>query len=69
MRLAGAGVAIGLVAALVSSRLLASLLFDVSPSDPVALLGASAALLLVALLASLGPTRRATSVDPVEAMR
>lgn len=69
MRLAGAGVAIGLVAALVSARLLASLLYDVSPSDPVALLGASSALLLVALLASLGPTRRATKVDPVEAMR
>jgi hypothetical protein len=69
MRLAATGAVIGVVAALVTSRLLVSLLYDVSPSDPLALAGAAVALLTVALLASLGPTRRAIGVDPVEAMR
>ncbi|MGH7616505.1 MAG: FtsX-like permease family protein, partial [Gemmatimonadaceae bacterium] len=69
MRLAAAGVAIGLVAAMVSTRLLVSLLYDVRPNDPLALVGAAAILLAVALLASLAPTRRAAKVDPVEAMR
>ena len=69
MRLAGAGVALGLLAAMFSARLLASLLYDVSPNDPVALAGAAAMLLAVALIASFGPTRRAAKVDPVEAMR
>jgi putative ABC transport system permease protein len=69
MRLAGAGVLIGLAGAAISMRLLESLLYDVSPSDPLSLAGAAVVLLAVALLASLGPTRRATRVDPVEAMR
>jgi ABC-type antimicrobial peptide transport system permease subunit len=69
MRLVGAGVLIGIVGAAVSTRLLESLLYNVSPSDPLSLAGAAAVLLAVALLASLGPTRRATRVDPVEAMR
>jgi predicted permease len=69
IRLAGAGVLIGLAGAAISTRLLESLLYDVSPSDPLSLVGAAVVLLAVALLASLGPTRRATRVDPVEAMR
>jgi len=69
MRLAAAGVLIGIVAATISTRLLGSLLYDVSPGDPAALAVAALTLLAVALLASLGPTRRATLVDPVEAMR
>lgn len=67
--LAVAGVAIGLVLALGGTRLLRSLLFDVSPNDPMVLAGTAAALLVVALLASIGPVRRAARIDPVEAMR
>jgi putative ABC transport system permease protein len=69
MRLAIAGVAIGLVVALFTTRLLGSMLYDVSPNDPLSLGLAAIALLMVALIASVEPTRRATRVDPVEAMR
>jgi ABC-type lipoprotein release transport system permease subunit len=44
-------------------------LFETSPTDPVVLVGTAIALLLVAFIASLGPTRRAARIDPVEAMR
>jgi hypothetical protein len=69
MRLAAAGVAIGLLAAIAGMRVLGSLLFDVSPTDPVVLVGTSMALLLIAAAASYAPTRRAARIDPVEAMR
>jgi predicted permease len=69
MRLAGAGVVIGLVAALLGTRALRSLLFDVSPSDPLVLAGTAAILLAIAAVAALAPTRRAAQIDPVEAMR
>ena len=69
IRMAAAGVAIGLVVALLTTRLLGSMLYDVSPNDPLSLGLSAAALLVVALIASVEPTRRATRVDPVEAMR
>ncbi|HXT15764.1 MAG TPA: ABC transporter permease [Gemmatimonadaceae bacterium] len=69
MRLAGLGVAIGLLAALAGTRALRSLLFDVSPTDPVVLLGTAAVLVTIAAIATLAPTRRAAKIDPVEAMR
>jgi putative ABC transport system permease protein len=69
LTLAAAGVAIGIVGAIAGTRLLGALLFDVSPTDPLTLAGTAAALLVVTLLASLGPTRRAARIDPVEAMR
>jgi len=69
MRLAVAGVAIGLVSALAGMRVLGSLLFEVSPTDPAVLAGTSLALIAIAAVASLAPTRRASRIDPVEAMR
>jgi predicted permease len=69
MGLATAGVLVGVLVALSVTRLLRSLLFDVSPSDPAVLAGTCVVLLLTTIVASFGPTRRAAKVDPVEAMR
>lgn len=46
-----------------------SLLFEVSPGDPVVLVGAALVLLVVALAASYVPARRAAAIDPAEALR
>jgi ABC-type antimicrobial peptide transport system permease subunit len=69
MTVAGIGAGVGLLVALSSGRLLSALLFQVSPADPVALLGATVVLLLVAFCAAYVPARRATQIDPVEALR
>jgi predicted permease len=66
---AGLGAALGLFIALATSRLLTSLLFQVSPADPIALGGACLVLLVVAAVAAYLPARRATSIDPVQALR
>ncbi|HEY4133462.1 MAG TPA: ABC transporter permease [Gemmatimonadaceae bacterium] len=63
------GAAAGLIVALITSRALTSLLFEVSPTDPIALGGACLLLLLVGALAAFLPARRATSIDPVRALR
>ena len=63
------GVAIGVGAAVASTRVLRSLLFDVSPTDPLVLVGVSTLLLLLGVLASFAPTRRATRVNPIETLR
>jgi ABC-type antimicrobial peptide transport system permease subunit len=68
-RLAAIGVAGGLAASAVSTRLMASLLFDVSPLDPVTYAAVSAGLVAAAALASYAPARRATAVNPVESLR
>jgi putative ABC transport system permease protein len=64
-----AGLAAGAMAALAIGRSVASLLFQVSPRDPLAFTAAAAVLLLVSVAACLVPARRATRVDPTEALR
>lgn len=68
-RLAAAGVVLGLAGGFVAARLLATLLFSVKPSDPGTFAAVGSGLFLVALLASVIPARRATRVDPMEALR
>jgi ABC-type lipoprotein release transport system permease subunit len=60
---------IGLVAAVAMTRLMESLLFGVDPIDPLTFGAVALALTAVALLASYVPARRASSVDPVVAIR
>jgi predicted permease len=67
--LAASGSALGLIAAGVSTRLLHSFLFEVSPLDPVTFCGVPVLMLLLALAAAWLPARRAASVDPMEALR
>jgi predicted permease len=69
VRVAAIGIVIGLVATLAAGRAIASLLFDTSPHDPTVLLVVCATLIVVAVLASLGPAWRATRVDPSTALR
>jgi putative ABC transport system permease protein len=64
-----AGVGIGLVAALVSTRVLESLLFGVGSLDVVTLIAMSSVMVVVALLASYIPARRASLVDPMDSLR
>jgi predicted permease len=69
MRLTGIGVAAGLAVAVVVVRLMSSLLFKVSPADPVTYAAVCIGLLATTALASYLPSRRAATVDPVEALR
>jgi predicted permease len=68
-RMTLAGVAIGVVAALVLTRLMTSMLFDVSPADPLTFASVATLLCLIALLACYVPARRAMKVDPTVALR
>jgi predicted permease len=69
MRLAGVGVAVGLVGAFGLTRLLESQLYGVQPVDPIVFAGAAALLAAVALGAALVPALRAARTDPMEALR
>jgi ABC-type antimicrobial peptide transport system permease subunit len=69
LRLVGLGAVVGLIGYVAVSRFLRSLVFDISPLDPVSLLLGPAVLLAVAMLACWLPARRAATVHPTEALR
>src|SRR5256884_656390 len=69
LSLTGIGVACGLVVAIIAMRLMSSLLFKLSPVDPIAYGAASLGLVATAFLVSYLLSRRASTVDPVKALR
>lgn len=69
LRLAGAGVLLGVAAAAAASRLVTSMLFEVSPTDPLTYLAVAGGLLAATLLAAALPAHRASRVEPVEALK
>jgi putative ABC transport system permease protein len=69
LRMALAGVAIGIMGTVVAARSLASLLYGISALDPVTLGSASVALIAIALAACALPARRAARIDPMRALR
>jgi ABC-type antimicrobial peptide transport system permease subunit len=68
LRLAGVGVALGIVVALLATRLMTTLLFGVSSHDPLTFVATAVLLLLVAVVASFIPAWRASSLNPVQAL-
>jgi putative ABC transport system permease protein len=69
LKLTAAGVVVGVAGSLLISRWLGALKYGVQGADPLTLAATSVALVLVAVIASLIPARRATRVDPIEALR
>src|SRR5947207_10633840 len=69
LRLALTGAVVGLLAALIVSRFIATLLYGVRPADPLTFAAVAILFLFVALLACYIPARRATKVDPMVALR
>ena len=65
----GAGLLLGTVGAVWLARFMEGLVFGVGPRDPLTLVGVCLTLAAVGVIASLGPARRATAVDPVIALR
>jgi ABC-type antimicrobial peptide transport system permease subunit len=63
------GLGLGMAAAAAAARLLQSVLFGVSPSDPLAFVGAPVVMLAIAMAAAFVPTRQAMRVDPVSVLR
>ena len=68
-RLTGCGIVFGLAAALGATRLMASLLYGVSPTDPLLMAGVTVVLSAVGLLAADVPSRRAARIQPMDALR
>jgi len=69
LRLMAAGVVVGAIAAVVLTRLMANLLYKVSPSDPIAFGSALLVIIIASLTACFLPAWRATRIDPVKALR
>ena len=69
LRVVAIGLATGLVAAVAAGRLVASQLYGVEATDPLALGGAAALLVVIAMAASMIPSRRAAMLDPIRALR
>jgi len=69
LALAAAGVALGVAGAVVTTRLMASLLFGVKPTDPATFALIAGLLMAIALAGSYVPMRRATRVDPMATLR
>jgi len=69
LRLTAAGIAAGLILSAAATRLLRSFLYGVNPLDPVAFAGAAIVWLLIAMLASYIPARRAARLDPAISLR
>jgi hypothetical protein len=67
--LASSGIALGLVGAVSLGRVMAPMLYDVAPADPLTLVGVAVVLAVVTLGATLEPARRASNVDPMIALR
>jgi ABC-type antimicrobial peptide transport system permease subunit len=69
LRLAGGGVAVGLVLAVWGSRLIASFLFGVAPGDPLTFTSVTVGVLILALVATYVPARRIAALDPATVLR
>jgi putative ABC transport system permease protein len=69
LRLAAAGVALGVAAALATMRVLQSRLYQVAPNDPLTLGAVTVGVLVVAMLAGLVPAQRALALDPVSSLK
>ena len=69
LTLATVGIAVGILGAFALTRLLSTLLYSVTPTDPVTFTTAPAILLVVAALACWIPARRAARIDPMQALR
>jgi ABC-type antimicrobial peptide transport system permease subunit len=69
LRLSVAGAAVGLAGAFVASRLMSRFIYGVAPTDPLSYAAGVLAAVIVSLLASYFPARRATKIDPLRALR
>jgi hypothetical protein len=69
LRIIGVGLAVGLAASVLGTRVIRNLLFGVAPADPVVLLLTAAVITTIALVACLVPTARATRIDPMLSLR